>query len=60
MFLPPSDNLYSPNDSLPSRLRFYRWMLAEKGARNDADRIACRRAMKALRPRLMREVVERK
>jgi hypothetical protein len=34
--------------------RFYRWLVAELAAR-DAQRIACRREMKALCPRLLKE-----
>lgn len=60
VFIPPSDIILNPDAALLPGLRFYRWMVAERAARTDADRIACRRAMKALSPRLMREVVERK
>ena len=41
-------------------VRFYRWLVAEKLARDDAHRIACRRAMKALSPRLLKELLDRR
>lgn len=62
LFLPPShlpDDWVEPAalEKLPAGVQFYRWLVAEKVARDDAQRIACRRAMKALSPRLIKEVV---
>lgn len=59
VFIPPS-TVPEESEELPPGVRFYRWMVAEKAARNDAERIACRRAMKALSPGLMRKVVGRR
>ncbi len=65
VFLSPShipENWTDPPvlDSLAPGLRFYRWFVAEKVAGDHARRIACRRAMKALSPRLLAEYVERR
>ena len=65
VFLPPSrlpDDWLEPAvlAKLPAGVQLYRWLVAEKVARDDAQRIACRRAMKALSPRLMKEVVGRR
>lgn len=65
VFVPPAplpDDWLDPAslEQLPSGVRFYRWLVAEKAAPDDTKRIACRRAMKALSPRLMKEVLERK
>lgn len=65
VFLPPSS---VPGDwvddvvlaELTPGLRFYRWLVAEKMARDDAQRMACRRAMKALSPRLMKALLDRR
>ncbi len=65
VFIPPT-NL--PSDwvdpaalaALPSGVRFYRWLVAEKAAKDHTARVACRRAMKALNARLLKEVLERK
>ena len=45
---------------LPPGVQFYRWLVAEKAALDHAKRIVCRRAMKALSPRLMKEFLARK
>jgi tetratricopeptide (TPR) repeat protein len=47
-------------EPLAPGVRFYRWLVAEKVARDDAQRIACRRAMKALSPRLLKELLDRR
>jgi len=65
VFIPPAT---VPEDWLaPENLeghspgvQFYRWLVAEKAAQDDTKRIACRRAMKALSPRLMKELLARK
>lgn len=65
VFTPPAP---LPNDwldpasleVLPPGVQFYRWLVAEKAALDHAKRIVCRRAMKALSPRLMKEVLARK
>jgi tetratricopeptide (TPR) repeat protein len=65
LFLPPSPVPHDWVDAaalgrLPPGVRFYRWLVEEKAARDDAHRIACRREMKALSPRLLAEVLRRK
>jgi hypothetical protein len=47
-------------EPLAPGVRFYRWLVAEKVARDDAQRIACRRAMKALSPRLLKILLDRR
>jgi tetratricopeptide (TPR) repeat protein len=47
-------------EGLASGIRFYRWLVAERAARADAERIACRRAMKMLSPRLLKELLDRR
>jgi hypothetical protein len=39
-------------------LRFYRWLVAERAARGDEERIACRREMKALSPSLLKRLLQ--
>jgi len=65
VFLPPAsvpEEWLAPDTlaALAPGLRFYRWLVAEKFARDDARRIACRRAMKALSPRLLKELLDRR
>ncbi len=40
--------------------QFYRWLVGELAARGEAERIACRRAMKALGPSLLKAALERR
>lgn len=40
--------------------QFYRWLVGELAARDDAERIACRRAMKALCPSLLKAALDRR
>lgn len=47
-------------ERLPPGLQFYRWLVAEKRAQDDTTRVACRRRMRALSPRLMTEYLARK
>ena len=57
----PEDWLAPENlEGYPPGVQFYRWLVAEKAAPDDTKRIACRRAMKALNPRLMKELLARK
>jgi len=65
VFIPPSimpeDWLEaSVLDGLSAGQRFYRWMVAESAARENSDRIACRRSMKALSSRLLLEILARR
>lgn len=46
--------------SLPSGLRFYRWLVAEFLAESDDERLACRRAMKGLSPQLLERLLRRR
>ena len=65
VFIPPAN---VPSDwlatatlaALPPGVQFYRWLVAEKAAEDHAARVACRRAMKALNARLLKEVLDRK
>lgn len=47
-------------ESLAPGVRFYRWLAREISASSDAERIACRRAMKALAPKLLERVMRRR
>lgn len=47
-------------ESLAPGTRFYRWLVQETSASSDAARIACRRAMKALAPKLLERVMRRR
>ncbi|MBN1652536.1 MAG: hypothetical protein JXA30_02050 [Deltaproteobacteria bacterium] len=39
-------------------LRFFRWLVAERAARDNEQRIACRREMKALSPSLLKRLLQ--
>jgi len=47
-------------DQLAPGICCYRWLAAERAARQHEERIACRRVIKKLSPRLLEELLERK
>jgi len=47
-------------EALDPGIRFYRWLVRELSASSDAERIACRRAMKALAPKMLERVMRRR
>ncbi len=47
-------------EALAPGIRFYRWLVQELSASSDAERIACRRAMKALAPKMLERVMRRR
>jgi tetratricopeptide (TPR) repeat protein len=64
LFIPPPVVRHqdSPAPTVIARLapglQFYRWLVAERAAGDDEERIACRRAMKALSPRLLQRLLQ--
>lgn len=47
-------------EAIAPGIRFYRWLVREMASRDDAERIECRRAMKASSPRLFKEVLAKR
>ena len=47
-------------EQLSVGIRCYRWMVAERAARQYEERIACRRAIKKISPRLLKDFLESK
>lgn len=47
-------------EALAPGIRFYRWLVQELTASSDAERIACRRVMKALAPKMLERVMRRR
>lgn len=65
LFTPPrrvADGWTEPSalESLAPGIRFYRWFVREISASSEAERIACRRAMKALGPNVFERVMRRR